>query len=178
MDIKIELKGRGIASFTAAAKDLASPKAKAAARMALNDTGKQVNTRVKRILVKQTGLKYGAIQKGVRQQLASNANLEFRITGTGKHFGLVDFNARQGKRGVSASPWATRRMFKHTFIVAKLGGQVFVRTGKERLPVKKLWGPSIPREMVRDEVPVVFESMARTILPVQVARQFARLMPK
>jgi hypothetical protein len=108
MKITVELRGKGLAAFTAGAKNLASPKAKAAARMALNDTGRQVNTQVKRTLVKQTGIKYGAINKGVKQEFATNARLEFKIIGTGKHFGLTDFGARQTKRGVSAAPWAAR----------------------------------------------------------------------
>lgn len=178
MKITVELRGKGLAAFTAGAKNLASPKAKAAARMALNDTGRQVNTQVKRALVKQSGIKYGAINKGVKQEFATNARLEFKIIGTGKHFGLTDFGARQTKRGVSAAPWAKRRIFPSTFFAKKLGNQVFVRTGKARLPIKKLYGPSIPREMVRDQVPITFKTMATTILPTQIRKQFARLMPK
>lgn len=178
MQIKVELRGRGIAVFTAGVERLASDKTRAAARMALNDTGRRANTQVKRTLTKQTGLKSGAIQKGVKQQFASNARLEFRIIGTGKHFGLTDFGARQGKRGVSAAPWGTRRIFPRTFLAPKLGNQVFVRLGRARLPIKKLWGPSIPREMVRDQVPKTFTSMAATILPAQLRRQLARLMPR
>lgn len=178
MKITVELRGKGLAAFTASARDIASQRGKTAMRMALNDTGRQVTTKVKRSLAKQSGVQYGAVNKAMTQSFASNAHLEFHIKGTGKHFGLTDFKASQRKKGVSAAPWGKRRIFPHTFFVPKLGNQVFRRTGKLRFPIEKLWGPSIPREMVRDEVPVIFKTTADAVFPMQVRKQFQRLMPK
>lgn len=178
MKIEIEIRGKGIATFTAAAQNLSSDKMRSAARMALNDTGRKVNTQVKRELAGQTGLRGGVVQKSLRNVPASNARLEYTIVGTGKHFGLTDFGARQTKAGVSAAPWGTRRIFKRTFFVKRLGNQVFVRKGQPRFPIKKLFGPAIPREMVRGEVARVFEVTSRTFLLQEVRRQIGRLMPK
>jgi hypothetical protein len=35
--------------------------------------------------------------------------------------------------------------------VKRYGGGVFKRTGKARFPIEQLWGPSVPKEMLRDE---------------------------
>jgi hypothetical protein len=46
-------------------------------------------------------------------------------------------------------PRGKRRPFRHTFISASLGGHAFVRKGKERFPIHKLFGLAIPAEMVK-----------------------------
>ena len=60
-------------------------------------------------------------------------------------------------------------MFPHTFIVEKLGGQVFKREGRARLPIRKLWGPSLPIKLVRGASPAAFEKLAAADLPQRLA---------
>ena len=91
------------------------------------------------------------------------------------HIALAEFHARQTRRGVSAAPWGLRRVFPHTFIVEKLGGQVFRREGGARLPIRKLWGPSLPIELVRGASPAAFEKAAAADLPQRVAHELGRL---
>ena len=67
-------------------------------------------------------------------------------------------------------------MFPGTFIVEKLGGQAFRRAGRARLPIVKLWGPSMPREMLRDEVPKVFFEEVRTKLPIRLTHELRRVL--
>ena len=74
---------------------------------------------------------------------------------------LKEFGARQTAKGVSAAPWGKRRVFPHAFIAPTLGGHVFIREGRSRLPIRKLWGPAIPREMVKDQSKEAFERTVR-----------------
>ena len=78
---------------------------------------------------------------------------------------------------MSANPRGVRRLFPHTFIVPSLGGQVFVREGKGRLPIRKLWGPSLPKELVRDTVPAAFKEVAKEEFAGRVLHEVNRLFP-
>jgi hypothetical protein len=60
--------------------------------------------------------------------------------------------------------------------VPSLGGQVFRREGRERLPIVKLWGPSIPRELLRDQVPKVFFDEVRAKVPVRLKHELRRIL--
>lgn len=117
---------------------------------ALNRGGDQARTQVKRSLVKQTGIKYGLINKAVETIRANPGNLAYTLTATGNETNLSLFGATQRKKGVSAAPWKKRRIFRSTFIVAAYGGKVYKRMGDDRGPVEQLWGPNIARELVRE----------------------------
>lgn len=178
MAISLQITGDGIVRFSAGLEALASePKAKSAYRMALNDTNRAVYTRVKRDLATQMGTTQSKVVKhgNVRKINASNGMLEAKIVSKGGYMPLSDFKARQTGKGVSASPWGNRRIFPKTFIVSKLGGNAFKRVGTKRLPIEKLWGPAVPREMVRDLSQKAFEEVARAKLPSEIERQLRRL---
>lgn len=95
---------------------------------------------------------------------------------TGRPIPLRDYKARQTKRGVTAqvSP-GKRRLISHrgnrAFIVQKLSGHVFAREGKARLPIKKLFGPSLPSTFVQAEVRAAWTATAREALPRRLAEE-------
>lgn len=66
---------------------------------------------------------------------------------------LKYFSARQLRLGVTARPWARRQFFKHAFIIdtPRQNAHVFIRTSKARLPIGLLWGPAIPKEMMKEK---------------------------
>jgi hypothetical protein len=49
---------------------------------------------------------------------------------------LSEFHPRETRAGVSAAPWATRRVFPHTFMTPSTGERVWVREGPSRLPIR------------------------------------------
>ena len=142
----------------------------------LNHVGGTARTKVKSTLAKQMGLPAGTVDARLITKRAYPGNQSFEITAAGRPIPLAEFDARQTRRGVSARPWGQRRVFPGTFIVEKLGGQVFRRVGRARLPIVKLWGPSIPREMLRDEVPRVFFEEIRTKLPIRLQHELRRVL--
>lgn len=178
MVFSLRFTGDGLPKLQEAIDRLGSEaKAKAAYRMALNDTNRAIHTRVKKELSSQMGASQRDIVKhgGVRMIRAINSRLEASIVSKGGHMPLSDFKSRQGKKGVSAAPWNTRRIFPKTFIVRRLGGNVFKRVTNDRLPIKKLWGPAVPKEMVRNQSAKAFELVSATMLPAEVRRQITRL---
>jgi hypothetical protein len=166
-ELKVSIDTRGfqrmVAQFEQAGRNI-----KPALRRAINHTGDKARTQISRVLVKQTGLKYGKVRQALRTAPASNAMLVYRIIATGGYTSLKEFGARQTKRGVSAAPWGKRHLFPHAFIAPSLGGHVFIRTGKGRSPIHKLWGPAIPAEMVKAESKAAFERTVATELPARL----------
>jgi len=181
----------------------ASVWSKAAAEMpeavaaTLNRVGDLAGTQVNRALAKQMGLPYGKVKNGLSRIGAAPDRLQFAIVGTGRRLSLKGFGATQRRAGVSARPWGKRRIFRGTFIIEKLSGQVFKRVGGERrtyigidkatgrprkrtseFPLEKLWGPGIPTEMVRGLVPYVFQATARERFPDVLQHNVERLLKR
>lgn len=138
-----------IKRYEHALKAIGQKKTNRAFANALNRGGRQARTFIRRSLVAQTGIKYGLINKAVVDIPAHANRLEYSLVATGDETNLNLFNARQGKKGVSASPWKKRRVFKSTFLVAGYGGKVYHRTSKERGPIAPLFGPNISREIMK-----------------------------
>jgi hypothetical protein len=118
---------------------------------AMNKVGRKNFTQVKRALVKQTSLKPGVVNKNTRFWNASPAKLETRIDGRREYFGLSHFKPKQNAVGTTAFVWGKSQTYPHAFIVRSLSGNVFVRTGRSRLPIEKMWGPSIHKELMQDQ---------------------------
>ena len=124
----------------------------------MNRAGRVGYTRVRSNLAKEVGLRVGDVQKygALRKKFASPADLRFEIQSTGRFLPLKLFNAKQNSKGVSHRAWGRRQTAKSAFTVDKFGGHVYARTSKNRFPIKKLFGPSIPNEMVKGESQEVF----------------------
>jgi hypothetical protein len=147
-----------------------------AIRRAVNHTGDKAVTQVARTLARQTGVKYGAAKKALFVQRANYDRGVYRISAKGGYLSLKEFGARQTKAGVSAMVWGKRRVFPHSFVSQKLGGHVFVRMGKDRNPIRKMWGPALPAELVKDETAAMFLSTVEAELPARVAHEVAALL--
>ncbi len=173
LSVKIDTKDfeRLAATFQSAGKNV-----KAALARAINHTGDKARTQVTRALVRQTGAKYSAIRAAIRTAPAGSRGVVYRIIAKGGFMSLKEFGARQTARGVSAAPWSKRRVFPHTFIVASLGGHVFERTGRGRTPIRKLWGPAIPRELVKDRSKEAFETTVRAELPRRLEHEVSAIL--
>ncbi len=172
-------------AMAAAGKDLPH-----AIRRAVNHTGDKTRTQVVRALAAQTGAKYGVVRKALHITRANYSNLSYIIHGTGRHMSLKEFGMRtrtvrlgslktkrvQRYRVVSAAPWNKRRDFPGVFLGP--GGHAYKRASDKRLPIEKLWGPSIPREMVRDMTREAFFSTVQSTLPARFEHELYRVLPK
>lgn len=173
--ISISWTGNGLQRLTVAAEHLEDDGTRHKVfRRAINHTGDKAFTRVKRELSKEIGttqsiiMKYGHIKK----YRASGGGLRFEIVSRGGPIPIKNFKARQGRLGVSASPWNNRKLYRHAFIVPSLGGHVFWRTGgSKRLPIERIAGPNVPKEMVKEHVARVFSSLVASDLPPRVAHE-------
>lgn len=142
---------------------------------ALNKVRKEAATAAVKVLAKDMGLAQNKIKPAVSETKASLNDPVASIGFSGRALNLIRFNARQVKKGVSAKAWGKTRTYKGAFI-ANSGRTVFTRTTKKRLPIKPLYGPSIPKtfvegtadkalaDKVRDRFPILFKTAIKFML--------------
>lgn len=177
IEIRIEVRDQVIARFATQLTALGDGLARRVMMRSLNHEGDKGRTQVKRALVRQTGIKYSQINKAVETIRATPAKLEYTLKATGGETNISLFNARQGKRGVSAAPWGRRQVFKHSFQIPAYGERTYVRTSDERGPLKPLFGPNIARELVKDETAATWRKGTAGVAD-RVAYEIARVLPQ
>lgn len=153
-----------------------------AAASALNRVANHANSLAVRDLAKVTGLKQKDVRAAMSRTRATWANLQARIATIGRALNLIRFAARQTKKGVTASAWGKRRLYRGTFI-ANAGRTVFKRAtvgGKRagRLPIAPVHGPSLPREFGRKAFLDKLEQAATLKWREEFARQLRYYLGK
>jgi len=201
MSVKITVADRHLADFQTALQAIGEGKARPVMARALNRTGDMANTRVKRVLSSGMGIKNLKIHKAVVTKKASANELVYEIIGTGRHFSLIDSKGvktttrvvprADGKFGgftraqfVSAGAWGVNEQYDGAFIARGQAGQtkgagaghIFARTSDARHPIRKLWGPAIPREMVRKRTETIVEDMVDSVLTKRLEHELGRLL--
>lgn len=161
----------------------AERQAPAAIGRAIRRTGDTTATQVVRTLTKQTGLKRPVIVRAVKKM---PGGMKYTLKSRGGNVALKYFSARETRKGVSAAPRGNRQVFAGTFIRGgrfpnrvglKLGGQVFARTGKGRVPiVKQKSGVWIPTEMVTGATKAAFLNTVARVLPVRLQHEIAAIL--
>jgi hypothetical protein len=112
--------------------------------------------------------------------------MQYALMSRGGNVALKYFGARETRAGVSAAPWNQRRVFGGMFIKGgrfpnrvglDLGGQVFARTGKGRVPIEKQKsGLFIPKEMISGATAQEFLSAVKAILPLRLQHEIAAIL--
>lgn len=129
-------------------------------------------------LVKTTNAKYGTVADAIRSRNASPDHLVFEMIASGRAIPLSQFDPRQTKRGVSTKVWGRRRILPHTFVIARMGDNVFVRTSQSRFPIRKLWGPALPKELVSGPVRKAFKEAVKENWDKRIGHELERLIQK
>lgn len=145
-------------------------------RAAVNRAGDMAYTRVVATLASETGAANREVRKEVSKHRAVNHDAIYRIVARGGYWPLKRFRPKQGKAGVSASPWNVKRVFKGTFFGPN--AHVYRRTSKKRFPIEKLWGPAIPKEMVRGRTAEVANEVVADELPKRLIHETDRAIAR
>lgn len=122
---------------------------------ALNRAGVSTQTAMVREVARDMGIKQADVKKAMRVTNAREGHFEATVSATGARMPLIAFGAKgpepsRGKgRGVTARMQGARKRYPHAFIARMRSGHrgVFQRTsipGGPRLPIRELFGPSIP----------------------------------
>jgi len=161
--------------FEAAVQRVGQQEANRAFNRALNREGDKVRTAVRRALRQQTGAKAALINRETRSFRSTFSNLVYTIEARGDHLGLSHFSPRQFRYGVRAKPWGRFQRFEGAFLIGSLGNNAFVRETAARFPIKKMFGPAIPKEMVQHETKRAFEETQPDVL-AEATRQLQRII--
>jgi len=144
----------------------------------INWVGARARTKAQRELVKTTSAKYGTVADAIRTRNAGPDHLVFEMIASGRAIPLSEFDPRQTRRGVSTKVWGRRRVLPHTFVIARMGDNVFVRTSASRFPIRKLWGPALPKELVSGPATKAFKEAVRENRDKRIGHELERLIRK
>lgn len=142
---------------------------------ACNKTARGMRTPINKEIRKELATKAGAVKKTIgisrkatKQTLA--AGVEVKRT---ERIPLRDFGARQTRKGVSyrISKSEGRKKIPEGFIVQKIGGHVFRRKTKQRLPIQKLFGASPYGVFVKQKMEVPISAEAEERLAKEIDRR-------
>lgn len=106
----------------------------------LNRTLANADTAASKRLAPYLTLTQASVKARVSKKKSTWRTLVARMTATHEPVNLAEFKSRQVRSGVSAAAYGKRKIYKGAFLN---NGKAYAREGKERLPIKALWGPSI-----------------------------------
>ena len=191
----VEPRDEILGKYTDLLRQLADGKARVAMARAVNYGGARANTQVIRSLVRQTSIPRGVVVGSLRQIKASTSAkssgaIEYVIVARGRELPLRDFNPIQFRAGTRAKVWGRLQTFKSAFIFAGHpgsgqevgGGHVFVRTGGfnaksgRNNAFEKMYGPSIPKEIVQGETAVAFAKVSKEATDRRLFHELKRML--
>lgn len=161
---------------------------------ALNKTAAQAKTAAS-VEVRAAGynIKSSAIKKSFVVQKARAGKLVVVLKATGRPIALINYGARQNKNGVSVQVKTGRTTLRHAFVATMQNGHqgVFDRVGKGHkvvkrngktirtgLPIKELFGPSIPQSLANDAVEKALMAKIRQKFPQILRHELAFVASK
>ena len=170
-----------LARFTNGLGALGDYRARQVMARALNRAGMPTLTKVRRSVRDATSAPMKLIRtqvvpgkafsgSAVEQGGSFGEKLEFRIVASGRPLPLSVFNPVAFKGGVRAKVWGAYHRYPRMFMTgghwpdrvpfgrAEMGGQVFHRQFKDRLPIERSFGPWLPKELVKPKVVEAFNS--------------------
>ena len=139
---------------------------------ALNKMGKEVMTQAKRELKDATGLKAGTVAKKMTKDKARRGDETYSIRIKSRYLNLIEFNARQTKRGVSAKGWGKRKIYRGAFIGRgqNSGKELVFKKVRDSKRIKAVYGASLTREFVRQDMEKIFNKKIKTRFPILFKR--------
>lgn len=120
---------------------------------AMNRDLPRTKKQVSQALARQSSIKRPIVNDRVKLKRATAGNLQTVIYGYGSGLRLDKFTASRPKAGVKATIWAQRRLVPASDPSRgfKRNGRFMMRTTKARFPIKGLFGPSIGKELPKDQ---------------------------
>ena len=131
----------------------------------LNKIGAEVFTQAKRELKDATGLKVGVVAKGLKKDKARKGDETYSIHIKSRYLNVIEFGARQTKKGVSAKVWGKRKVYRGAFIGSgRNSGKQLVFKKRKNAPkrIEALHGASLPRKFERQDMAKIFNKKIKT----------------
>jgi hypothetical protein len=110
-------------------------------------------------------LKAGVVAKELKKDKARRGDETYSIFIKSRYKNVIEFGARQTKKGVSAKVRGKRKIYKGAFIGSgrNSGKQlVFGKSKRKKNKLKALHGASLPREFHREDMAKIFNKKIKT----------------
>lgn len=157
----------------------------------INQVGNRAKTQVIRALTAQTGLPRKTIVKAIGNDPAPArpGRLTYELRTRGGNIRLKYLAPRETRKGVTAIPWGTRRLYPGTFmkggkfpnrkIVPQFDGHVYQRmTSSSKWKINQVRsGMFIPVEMTKGATKAAFLRVAEPLLQQRVEAALRKLVP-
>lgn len=187
--------------------DQLGPRAVRAMNEGLREGGDKVRTKVRRALKTQTNVKrYGAIVERtssyaadltytirgsskplpIPQEIPTRGRAgggwmrwsrreHWKLQGrtSGGRFGPL----KDVKPEVTSSPWAVSRTFQRSFVDPKRGMRAAIPGGSGKWSFRKLFGPSVAKEIVKGQSAAAFNASVRADVLPPILKRLARVLP-
>jgi len=154
--LKITVETNGSSVIRTSIQQLSVPNIQGAAARGLNAHIRLQERQAVRVVAAQTKVPAGRVGSISKPRLASpSADMEGAVVFTDQPIPLGEHTFRswsRGAHGASAGDWSTKT-YAGSFIIRKYGGAIYKRVGQKRQPVVRLWGPFLPNELRRPDMP-------------------------
>jgi len=134
-----------------------APEIRGAMARGLNEHLRKQHSQAKTLIAVQTGIGQGIVASGASVRFANAGSLEGAIRQQGGAFEAGEKTSRSWSRsdpGAKHGDWPTYTnkggRMKDTFMA---NGKIYRRTTSKRLPIARVWGPVLPNEMMRQDMP-------------------------
>lgn len=158
---------------------LGRPQFQEVAALALNDTAKNAQVQAASQVAPLIGLPSRDVKESLTIESARPEHLEAAVVARGRPIPMIKFRPRENRQqGVSVRIGGKVEVYRHAFIATVRHGHVgvFERLGKARLPIRELYGPSVPGMMARSDVLPKIQQLLADRLVVNLTRQLDRRM--
>lgn len=148
----------------------------------INKTVKKARTEADKEIRKELNLPKKRVFKGLTIFKSNRRKLVGRLVASGGAIPLIDFKARQTKKGVGfkVKKEKGRRLLKGAFIATMRNGHrgVFTRSTKSRLPIKEAFSTSIPQAFSNKKIKESLVKLGGSFFFPEFGRNLGRLLKK
>lgn len=151
--------------------------------IAINRAVTNVNSNVKKEVRKEYNISAADIQKTLKVSKATRASLRGEVKSTGSPIGLDKFKIspktvnprRKSPIKVGVKKGDLKKLL-HAFVADVNGTKVFEREGKSRLPIKRLFGPSVPQMIDNDDIRAKIELEGQKTFLTRTEHEINRIL--
>jgi hypothetical protein len=157
---------------------LQAPDLAQVAALAINDTLKNAQVQAARVIAPGMNAPSRAVKAAISIEPARSDHLNGALVARGKPLKMIEFKPRQSRNGVQVRIGGDVETYRRAFIATMPTGHrgVFERRGRERGPLRELYGASVPGYMARSDVLPVIQTTLSERLNANLARQLERRM--
>lgn len=151
---------------------------------ALNDTAKRARQRLAQKAQQTYTVKIGGFTSTMKIKRATAGNLDASIDSSGEPLSITRFSYKTSRSIGASAEIIKGHGFKtleeggiKAFKSASLHGNIFRRYGSPRLPIKKQFGPSVPKMIESDKyVYGVLKPVIQSDLNASLSKEIAKLV--